>query len=81
VTDGFGLAFTERRLRLRELAPEIACDLVGLVGVVLVCRGVYVNWGPGWASIAVGFPVAALYVWRELATARGLDRSGRPLGE
>jgi hypothetical protein len=49
-------------------------ELVGVVGLGLVCAGVYLLWGVGWTCMAAGAPLVGLYLWREIGLARQLRR-------
>lgn len=43
-----------------------ASDALGVGGATLACAGVWSLFGWEWAAIALGAPLAALYVWFEL---------------
>ena len=49
---------------------EALVDVTGLAGLLLVCAGVFLLWGPGWACITAGVPIVAAYVWREVRPPR-----------
>lgn len=46
-------------------------DLVGLVALAVIGRGVWLLWGEGWTLIVLGVPVFGLWVVRELLTLMG----------
>ena len=48
--------------RLLAIGP----DLVGLLGLGLLCFGIYRLFGEGWTCVAAGALFLALYVWREV---------------
>ena len=56
--------------RVAAMAPELLAEAAGIAGYGLVNLGVFVNWGQGWALIAAGAPLAALYVWHSIRAAR-----------
>jgi hypothetical protein len=61
------------KVRARILAAAALEVSIGLVGLGLVCRGVFLNWGPGWAYIAAGAPLFSAFVvheWRSEVSRR-----------
>jgi hypothetical protein len=47
-----------------------APDLIGLVGGLMVCRGVWLLWGEAITWLVAGAPIVLLYVWREMREMR-----------
>jgi hypothetical protein len=46
-------------------------DIVGLVGLLITCAGVYILAGLGWMLVTLGLPVFAGYAWGELRHVKG----------
>lgn len=56
--------------KVLAIAKEVLLDAVGVAGWVMVCRGVWIQWGPGYGYVAAGLPLLTLYVVREVFAAR-----------
>lgn len=73
---GLRLAPPPFRVRARAIASAVGQASIGVAALAIVCRGVFLNWGPGWAHIAAGLPVLVGFIVHEWRSEFGRRERG-----